>query len=134
MAERVLRVVGSRESTVRVRLGRPRRDRSSGDYFCPFAIEGLEEDTVHQAWGMDSMQALQSAMQAIRLVLAPHTKRLRWDGREQGSLGFPMAIPEIFGVRFSRRLERMVEQETNRFGRSLERAGRGRSSRRPARR
>jgi hypothetical protein len=63
-------------------------------------------------------------MQAIRKVLLPHAKRLRWVGSQPGGLGFPMAIPEIFGVEFSQRLEGMVQRETDRFGRSLERASR----------
>lgn len=122
VAERILRIVGPHEATVRIRFGKPRKDRSSGDFFCPFLIEGLEEETVRQAWGMDSMQALQSAMQAVRLALAPHARRLKWDGGAQGTLGFPMAVPDLFGARFSRRLERIVERETNQHGRALERA------------
>ncbi|HEX8698827.1 MAG TPA: hypothetical protein VF815_08320 [Myxococcaceae bacterium] len=86
-----------------------------------------------QAWGMDSMQALHSAMQAVRLALAPHAKKLKWDGGYAGNLGFPMAIPDLFGAKFSRRLERIVERETNQHGRAIERAARsglrGRSKR-----
>ena len=123
IAERILTIAGSK-ARVHVRLGRPKKDRIGNDYTCPFVIEGLGEGTVQQASGVDSMQALQFAMQAIRKTLLPHAKQLRWVGSEPGGLGFPMAIPEIFGVEFSQRLEGMVQRATDRFGRSLERSSR----------
>jgi hypothetical protein len=123
LAERTLTLAGSKKR-VHVRLGRPKKDRLGGDYTCPFIIKGLGKSAVQQASGIDSMQALQLAMQAVRKALLPYAKQLRWVGSEAGSLGFPMAIPEIFGVKFSQRLEGIVQRETDRFGRSLERAGR----------
>lgn len=123
IAERTLTLAGSKVR-VHVRLGRPKKDRIGGDHTCPFIIEGLGESTVQQASGVDSMQALQLAMQAIRKALLPHSKRLRWVGGQAGDVGFPMAIPEIFGAKFSQQLEGMVLRETDRFGRSLERASR----------
>jgi hypothetical protein len=123
IAERTLTTAGSK-ARVRVLLGRPKKDRFGGDYTCPFVIEGLGESTVRQASGIDSMQALQFAMQAIRKALIPHAKQLRWVGSEPGGLGFPMAIPEIFGVEFSQRLEDMVQRATDHFGQSLERSSR----------
>ncbi len=123
IAERILTVVGSK-ARVYVRLGKPKKDRASGDYTCSFIIDGLGETTVQRASGIDAMQALQLAMQAIRKALLPHAKRLRWVGSQPGGLGFPMAIPEVFGVEFSQRLEGLVQRETNRFGRHLERASR----------
>lgn len=123
IAERILTVVGSK-ARVHVRLGKPKKDRASGDYTCPFIIDGLGERTVQQASGIDAMQALQLAMQAIRKALLPYAKRLRWVGSQPGGLGFPMAIPEVFGVKFSQRLEGLVQRETERFGHSLERASR----------
>jgi hypothetical protein len=79
---------------------------------------------VQHASGIDSMQALQLAMQALRKALLPHAKRLRWAGSQPGGVGFPMAIPEIFGVKFSQQLEGIVQRETNRYGQALERASR----------
>lgn len=139
IAVRQLAIAGAPEASVRVRLGKPRKDRATGDYFCPFVIQGLGKEEVQQAWGIDSMQALQSAMQAIRFALAPHAKKLAWVGSPADGLGFPMTIPELFGTKFSRRLEGLVERETNRFGRALERAhkqraakGRGQARKRKA--
>ena len=73
---------------------------------------------------MDSMQALQNALQAIRLELTPHAKALSWTGGQDGWLGFPKVIPDLFGPTFSLRLEKLVDQETDRFARALESAHR----------
>jgi hypothetical protein len=119
IAERTLRGVEHGDS-VRVRVGRPRKDRATGDYFCPFSLEGLDERTSREAWGIDSMQALQNALQAIRLALAPHASSLKWEGGQDGWLGFPKAIPDLFGPTFTQRLEGMVDREVERFARTQE--------------
>ncbi|HZI03274.1 MAG TPA: hypothetical protein VEZ71_04595, partial [Archangium sp.] len=120
IAERTLTIVGQEDSSARIRIGKPRKDRATGDYFCPYTLEGLGDRTIREAWGMDSIQALQNALQAIRLELAPHTNTLSWTGGQDGWLGFPKVIPDLFGPAFSLRLEKLVDQETDRFARSLE--------------
>ncbi|MFY0527226.1 DUF6968 family protein [Archangium gephyra] len=126
IAERTLTVGGQGDSSVRIRIGKPRKDRATGDYFCPYSLEGLGDRTVREAWGMDSMQALQNALQAIRLGLTPHAKALSWAGGQDGWLGFPKVIPDLFGPAFTLRLEKLVDRETDRFARTLE--GRGKRS------
>ncbi|WNG62379.1 hypothetical protein F0U59_52550 [Archangium gephyra] len=138
IAERTLTVDGQGNSSVWIRIGKPRKNRTTGDYFCPYTFEGLGDREVREAWGMDSIQALQNTLQAIRLELAPHADKLSWAGGQEGWLGFPKVIPDIFGPVFALRLEKMVERETDRFARALEsthrRAGQpaneGRSTRR----
>ncbi|WNG41684.1 hypothetical protein F0U61_54405 [Archangium violaceum] len=73
---------------------------------------------------MDSMQALQNALQAIRIELAPHADSLRWEGGQEGWLGFPKVIPDIFGPAFTQHLVKVVDREVDRFARSLEEASR----------
>ena len=124
MAERTLTRVCPENSLVHIRVGRPRKDRATGDYFCPFSLEGLGDRTSREAWGIDSMQALQNALQAIRLALAPHASRLKWEGGQDGWLGFPKAIPDLFGPTFTQRLEGMVDREVERFARTQEAAHR----------
>jgi uncharacterized protein DUF6968 len=119
MAERLLAIV-EHGALVRIRIGKPRKDRATGDYFCPFSIEGLGAQKAREAWGIDSMQALQNALQAIRLELAPHANTLSWVGGQDGWLGFPKVIPDLFGPKFTRRLEALVDRETDRFARALE--------------
>lgn len=120
IAERTLTVVGQGDSSARIRIGKPRKDRTTGDYFCPYTLEGIGDSKVREAWGMDSMQALQNALQAIRLDLTPHTNTLSWAGGQDGWLGFPKVIPDLFGPAFTLRLEKLVDRETDRFARSLE--------------
>ncbi|PTL76612.1 hypothetical protein [Vitiosangium sp. GDMCC 1.1324] len=124
IAERTLTDIERDGSSVRIRIRKPRKDPATGDYSCSFSIEGLGAQRVHDAWGMDSMQALQNAFQAIRIELAPHAHRLRWAGGQDGWLGFPKVIPDIFGPSFTQRLEGLVERETHRFARRLESASR----------
>jgi len=124
MAERTLTRAGLEDALVHIRVGRPRKDRATGDYFCPFSLEGLGNRTNHEAWGIDSMQALQNALQAIRLALAPHVSSLKWEGGQDGWLGFTKAIPDLFGPTFTQRLEGMVDREVERFARTQEAAHR----------
>jgi hypothetical protein len=120
IAERTLTFVEPRASFVRIRIGKPRKARTTGDYFCPFSLAGIGDQQVHEAWGIDSIQALQNALQAIRLELAPHENSLEWEGGQDGWLGFPKVVPDLFGPTFTRRLENLVERETERFARSHE--------------
>lgn len=124
IAERTLTVAGQGDSSARIRIGKPRKDRATGDYFCPYALEGLGDQKASEAWGMDSMQALQNALQSIRLELTPHARNLSWAGGQEGWLGFPKVIPDLFGPMFTLRLEKLVDRETDRFARSLESAHR----------
>ncbi|KFA90807.1 DUF6968 family protein [Archangium violaceum] len=120
IAERTLTVGGQKDSSVWIRIGKPRKDRSTNNYFCPYSFEGLDDRKVREAWGMDSIQALQNALQSIRLELTPHADALSWEGGQNGWLGFPKLIPDSFGPTFTLRLEKMVERETDRFARALE--------------
>jgi hypothetical protein len=120
IAERTLTRVEHANALVRIRIGRPRKERATGDYICPVAIEGIGDRKLCQAHGIDSMQALQNALQAIRLELAPHTSSLSWAGGQEGWLGFPKVIPDLFGPKFTQRVEGLVDREVDRFARSLE--------------
>lgn len=122
IAERRLTLVGDGRASLRIRVGKPRKDRATGDFFCPYSIDGLGDGQVGQAWGIDSMQALQNVHQAIRVELEPHAGTVQWEGGQEGWLGFPKVIPSLFGPEFTRHLEHLVERETDRFARNLERS------------
>jgi hypothetical protein len=66
------------------------------------------------------MQALQNALQAVRLELALHADSLSWEGGQNSWLGFPKTIPDLFSPQFTRHLEEMVDREVDRFARTLE--------------
>jgi hypothetical protein len=124
VAERTLTLVGRTAAQVRIIIGKPRKDRRSSDYCCPYRLEGMGDGRVQESWGVDSVQALQLAMQAIRVQLEPHSDSLEWLGGQGGSLGFPKVIPDVLGPKLTRRLEKLVERELDRHARTLERRGR----------
>ena len=132
IAERQLVSRGNAAARVRVFLGKPRPDkREGGDWECPFRIRGRGVSVVEFGYGVDSMQALTTALEGIRVLLDQKFGSVVWceDG---GALvdhsGFQRQLP-LLGGTFTRRLERLVDSELNRHLRQLER----RTSRRRAR-
>jgi hypothetical protein len=105
---------------VRVSLGQPRPSR--GDWECPFRIQGQNVSILEFGNGVDSMQALTTALEGIRVLLDEKFGSLVWE--DGGGLvdhsGFQRQIP-LLGGAFARRLERLVDSELNRHVRQLER-------------
>lgn len=79
------------ESPVLVRFGRPEPDPApGGDWQCAFQIVGIGDDDVQHAFGVDAVQALHLAFQAVgaRLFAAQSRKQtITWLGMDD--LGFP---------------------------------------------
>jgi hypothetical protein len=109
MAER--RLVTPDGAAVRVAIGVPRR-RKEAEWACPFRIHGAGISRVDYGYGVDSMQALATALESIRVALDETGLPLGWDmGRGavfEGETGFTRSIPFAFGPVFTRRLERRV--------------------------
>jgi hypothetical protein len=85
IAERRLYVEGEPDRVVRVLLGKPvRRPTASNEDFslCPYQIVGLGNETIRAAGGVDSIQALQLAMEMVGADL-----HLRYGGSLQAALG-----------------------------------------------
>jgi hypothetical protein len=116
-ASRQLRVVSSGRRVL-LEIAAPRR-RRAGDWACAYRIEGLGPDRTGTAPGEDSIEALQSALAAVRRELEPFGGRLTWKG-EPGELGLPHLVPDYFGGEFRRRVERVVQAEIEREARRLE--------------
>jgi hypothetical protein len=105
-----------------VSLGQPRPDKKpGGDWECPFRISGSGVSIVEFGYGVDSMQALTTALDGIRALLDENFGSLEWEE----NAGFQRSIPILFGAAFSRRLERLVDREINRHVRQLKRRRRG---------
>ena len=115
-ASRQLRVVSSGRRVL-LEIAAPRR-RRAGDWACAYRIEGLGPDRTGTAPGEDSIEALQSALAAVRRELEPFGGRLTWKG-EPGELGLPHFVPDYFGGEFRRRVERAVQAEIEREARRL---------------
>jgi hypothetical protein len=118
IAERQLVSRGNAGVRLRVSLGQPRPDkRPGGDWECPFRIRGSGFALAESGYGVDSMQALTTALEGIRALLDETFGSVEW---EEGA-GFQRSIPISFGGAFSRRLERLVDRECKRHLRQLER-------------
>jgi hypothetical protein len=114
-------------------LGQPRQSKSDeNEWECPFRIRGRGVSLVEFGYGVDSMQALTTALEGIRAVLDERFGSFRWFRWEEGGAlidhsGFQRQIP-LLGGAATRRLERLVDGELKRHLRQLERrtANRGR--------
>jgi hypothetical protein len=120
IAER--RLVSRKDEALRVRvsLGRPRPGQSEGEWECPFRIQGPGASVVEFGYGVDSMQALTTALEGIRAIIDEKFTSLAWDGLLDDT-GFQRFIPITFGRAFSRRLERLVDRECALYVRQLKR-------------
>ncbi|HET6579295.1 MAG TPA: hypothetical protein VFG66_13290 [Gemmatimonadales bacterium] len=116
IASRQLRVLPSGRRVL-LEIDAPRRRRAGG-WTCAYRIEGLGPVRTGNAPGEDGIEALQSALAAVRRELEPFGGRLTWRG-EPGELGLPHLVPDYFGGEFRRRLERLVQAETEREARRL---------------
>ncbi len=89
------------------KIGQPQK-AEDGHWFCPYQIVGLGNDKVRRAPGVDSFQALQLVMQAVRAHLLLHAPELSLFGAK-GELAIPKVIPDCFGKAVNEKLERVVE-------------------------
>ena len=115
MGRRELFRDGSRSKVI-VDLGKPRRSEK-GDWECPFRIRGFG---VQYGYGVDAIQALTTALEGIRVTLERSEQKLSWVGGEPGYTGFDRFVTTPFGVRFTKRLNGIIDQEINRFVSVLE--------------
>jgi hypothetical protein len=93
LAERTLDLETNGEvRAVKVRIGMPRRIPDSPDFYCPYQIVGLADDTVRYTEGVDAAQAIYLAMEGAGTILASTTEvrsgRLTWYGEREH--GFPV--------------------------------------------
>ncbi|HZI11083.1 MAG TPA: hypothetical protein VE153_11905 [Myxococcus sp.] len=104
-----------RVKAVRVRIGKPRRDPKTGNYWCTFAVSGLGRGMSFMVWGVDSLQALQLAMRAAGELLREEGQGLTWCG--ESDLGFARTLPAFLSLPAQSRIERVIDRELKRFER-----------------
>lgn len=119
VATRRLWLEESEERTAVVKIGKPRKMKG-GDWECPFQISGLGMRKIEYGHGVDAMQALVQAIEGIRVRLEQAGMPLTWEGGESGSTGFTRFVPSFYGHQFSKRLERLIEKEIERFAHNAE--------------
>lgn len=119
IAVRQLHGEGRRPKVVTVKLGKPRRSKEI-DWECPFSITGLGIRGIQYGRGVDAVQALSMALEGARVLLERSGARLSWSAGQPGDTGFYRFVPKFFGPKFSKRLERIIDREVERFGRAIE--------------
>jgi hypothetical protein len=114
-SRRLKRIVAGTTNDVIVRVRQPVEIHEGAfkDHFaCRFEIEGLPEAISEDAIGVDSTQALLSALGGIYHALRPFQKELTWHGDEaNGHIHFPFMVFG-FDLDGQRRLEKAVERES----------------------
>jgi len=118
IATRRLRL-GSTKRFATVKIGKPRRARQD-EWMCPYCIEGLGTKTIQYAIGSDAIQALFICFEAIRTRLESCGREVTWESGERGDAGFPRFAPTLYGLRFYKRVERLMDREIERFARKAE--------------
>lgn len=115
IAERTLRV-GKGRGRVLVRLEKPRKV-SEEEWICRVEIHRGKTRMImdHDIHGADSFQALIIALRAIRYELDKLPGLITWEDQAPGDVGFPLYVTDVFGFKLQRRLESMVESETQHY-------------------
>lgn len=112
IAVRRLAVVGEPGREVVVTLGKPRPDpKPGGDWMCSYLVEGLPDARKRAAHGVDAMQALLMALEAVRVALRAAGLQLAWEGGEPGDAGIPRMVPLFYGLGFAREIERHIDAQ-----------------------
>ena len=119
VANRTVRDDAGNECVVSV--GIPRKSpKTRHEWACPFRIVRDGKETIDHAHGIDQMQALELAVDAIRVALEKSGAALTWfvtqDGvakpaGEPGDAGFYRSIPSALGQKVYRQLARVVDDE-----------------------
>lgn len=96
IATRCIRIEGSNEGAYWVKIGLPQPFPDSNDFYCPVQITSVSgnDGKISYSAGIDSVQALQLSMILVSGILSRLNQelggKLRWDGDENGDLGFPI--------------------------------------------
>ena len=122
IARRRLVTLDGQGMRVLVSLGKPRWN--GREWECPFRVRARGVSDVEFGYGVDSVQALTTALDGIRALLDQKFGALAWEGFLPDDSGFQRQIPITpFGGAFSRRLERLVDREYRNRVRQLEQRG-----------
>src|SRR5260370_5079047 len=110
VASRTLTEDGKPANRVQIVLGKPRR--LGTDWECPYSIRGLEAGSVQTIAGSDSFQALQLAIQALRVRLDETRRKVLWSpGDPAFGSGIAPELPSGLGAAPEHRIKRFIERE-----------------------
>lgn len=115
IADRRLSVAGAPGREIVITVGKPRPAPEPETWACSYLVEGLPNVRRRVAYGGDSLQALQMAIEGARQVLLSSGLVLVWDGGEPGEIGLPRSIPTFEGSGFREKIEQYIERELKKF-------------------
>jgi hypothetical protein len=113
IGERQLATGGVRPKRVTVSLGMPRLPRGEQDWECPFRITGAGMRVLECGYGVDAIQAIQTALGGIRYFLEKSGKPFEWFDLPV-DVAFPKSIPSYGDERLTKRLETLIDRELKR--------------------
>ena len=111
LAERRYEIAGKPGQRAVIRVRKPAREPRRGDYRCSVEWVRPGQKEIFECWGIDSMQALQQAIQAAATLVGSYAGELHWKGSKEGYLGFPRTYPDFLPKSLVRKLERMIDRE-----------------------
>jgi len=133
IGERLLERRDAVGGLVVVRIGSPEWPPGAEQWRCPFIILGLGDDSIQYGYSIDSMGALQNAVNGIYYKLEQTGIPLRWEGFDEDITGFTRHVTWTFGLEFQQRLEKMIMAEEEELVRPIrERQEREEEARRKA--
>lgn len=89
---------------------------------CPFEIREKTHRVLDVAYGVDSLQALQLALEGLRAHLVPRVEELSW--LDVPDLGLPKSVPLILEPSRVAKLGRLIDRETERWAAEMEASAR----------
>jgi uncharacterized protein DUF6968 len=105
---KVATTVGAKEIIARLGFPRP-SEKYCGDWACDFQLLGWKYDRVRTAHGIDGLQALTIAAEAIRKAL--DRKKGLIPGDPPYEFIFPRLVPISYGLKFHRDLCELLDNE-----------------------
>lgn len=106
-------------AVLEVCLGIP-HEVSQREWQCPFLLaEPGQPGRLEAGHGNDAFQALQLALEHIRVLIDTRGQALHWESGENGDTGFYRVIPMIFGLEFARRIEAHIDREMEDFAQAV---------------
>ena len=112
IAQRTLITNDANKENIEIFIGKP-EVTATGTFQCAYQVVRRNiEDNVQYVKGIDSFQALMLAFEGIRNTIDKTGLSVTWQGGEPGDHGFTRFVPQYyFGREFSKRLEKIIEDE-----------------------
>jgi hypothetical protein len=117
IAERRFAVVGEPEREIVITIGKPRPESDPSVWMCSYLVEGIPKARRRIARGVDSLQALQMAIEGARYTLSASGLVCIWHDSEPGEIGLPRSVPSFEGSDFAEKIERYIDRELKKFAR-----------------